>query len=1148
MQKTANAFRQEGATYFYALNRACSSSGMATKIVRIMRLMAVLLLAATFAVQARPVAQTVSLTVKQMPLKQVFSIVEKQTGYAVFGNRSVWNQAKPVTISVTSMPLDSFLNVLLMSRGLAFRLDSKTISLYEKESTATYNNKAELVTAMLLNVANTIDLRGKVTDEKGNALPGVAVIVKGTSLQAMTDEQGMFALNGVNKEAVLLFSSINMEPLEVKVNGRTVINATLKIKVAELADMVVTGVAVGTSRVKTPFAVAKVDEKLINTVPALDLSQTLRAKVAGITIIQDQGNAGASVSLRGAKSFYGAIEPLIVVDGFVSNLTLSNLNPQDVESIEVVKGAAASAMYGTRAEGGVIQVITKKGRDARGKLNVTFDHEYGQNSVQRTPRLATMHRWKTNPDDVYGFAYLTDQNGNKTNSRIPNLKDNGFSEVLSPYKNYYDNVGLLMDNRPFYVNFLSLSTGNDKYNIYMSFQNQQNSGIVAPVGADVRRTAKLNLQIRPVPKLEIETNVHYFYTNRPSVIADAGGASSFFGSLLLQEPFINIDQRDSSGNYVAVPPGYQIQNLNLNSNPLYEYSKRQYKNPSSQILAGGKIRYAFSRKISAEVNGSINQSFSSVSSLYPKGYVTALEDITLNNGNLYLYSGKNQFINGQAQVNYQDKFGDLNFAASAKSVYEYYYSTSFSASGYGFSVPLYTLANTQAASRSITGSEEPTGKTVNYGYFLNVRMDYKDKYMLDVLGRIDQSSRYGSNAQSAFFPRLSAAYRVTQDFDLGNNVNELKLRLSWGRAGRIPAFNAKESLATVSNSGISITQNENTYLQRSYTTELETGFDARFFKKLNVTFNYSKANSKGDFVQPPVFVPTLGTTPAYKNFGLITSNSIELEVRANDLVANKVVKWDAGLTFSRVRSKIKELGDGLPAFYNSFYRVDKGLSPWEFFGQKVLTSLSELQVVNGLVTNAAGGTHALTDFVVNARQHVVLKNDMGTANEKPLLLQENGLAKSMVIGDAQPDFTTGFNTTLTFFNRLQLYATLDWQQGGKKYDRTTQYLTSYDRSGVWQDYATAGLPESYIQALYNGNTLTSTWLQNSSYLSLREISLGYTLPRIKGIRVLQSVRIALTGRNLYTWSKFNGSNPEGYYDDYPYPVYRTYTAKLTLNF
>jgi hypothetical protein len=131
---------------------------------------------------------------------------------------------------------------------------------------------------------------------------------------------------------------------------------------------------------------------------------------------------------------------------------------------------------------------------------------------------------------------------------------------------------------------------------------------------------------------------------------------------------------------------------------------------------------------------------------------------------------------------------------------------------------------------------------------------------------------------------------------------------------------------------------------------------------------------------------------------------------------------------------------------------------------------------------------------------------------------------------------------------LQLYATLDWQHGGKKYDRTTQYLTSYDRSGLWQDYAVAGLPEAYTQALYNGNTITSTWLENASYLCLREISLSYALPGIKGVKIFQQVRVALTGRNLYTWSKFNGSNPEGYYDEYPYPVYRTYTAKLTLNF
>lgn len=994
-------------------------------------------------------------------------------------------------------------------------------------------------------------IRGVVTDGENIPLPGVSVVVKGANAGTVTDRDGSFEIRvPADTSLVLRFSFIGMTTHYVKTGDQTDLKVVMKASEEALTEVVVTGLAVATDRTKVPFSISKVDDKLINSVPALDLSQTLRAKVAGITINQTEGDDGASVYLRGAKSFYGHISPLIVIDGYVSGLTLDDLNPQDVESIEVVKGAAGAALYGTRAEGGVIHVITKKGKDAQGRLNITFENEYGLNNVQRTPQVASLHRYKTDPNDEFGFAYLTNQDGTSTTQRIPNLQENGFSPILSPYKNYYDNVDLLLNDKSFYSNYLSLASAGEKYNAYLSFQNQQNAGIVEPLDANIRRTAKLNLQLRPNDRWRIETNVHYFYNSKPSVLASGGSPDAFFGYVLMQEPFINLDVKDEDGDYLAVPRGYEVQNLNLNSNPLYAYSKRKYKNTGHEILAGGKIRYSILSSLYAEAAGSINQTFSESSSLYPKGFKTALESATLNNGNLSLSSGRSTFINGQLQLNYGDRFGDFDIGASAKMVYESSFSSSFGASGYDFAVPLYTLGNAASTSYSAWGSAEEGSKTVNYGYFLNLKAGYKDKLYLDVLGRIDQSSRYGKNAQTAFFPRVSLAYRLTKDFNLGKNVDELKIRTSYGQAGRLPGFNAKESLASVSSAGISITQNENTYLERSYTSELETGFDATFFKRFNVTFNYANANSRGDFVQPPIFIPTLGTAPAYKNFGRITSNSIELETSVNGIIDTKILRLDAGLTFARTRSEIKELGNGLTPFNSGLFHKDTGLSPWSFWGQKVLTSLSELESVDGLVVNTAGGTHPLEDFAVNRQGHVVLKNSIGTESEKPLLLEEDGVAKSVFLGDGQADFSAGFNTTVTLFGNLHLYATLDWQHGGKKYSSTTQYMTSYDRSGLWQEYALAGLPEAYSYALYNGNAVTSVWLEDNSYVSLREVSLGYSLPQsfVKKSGVFQNVRISVTGRNLFTWSNFSGSNPEGYNDDFPYPVYRTYTAKLTINF
>ncbi|WP_437918014.1 SusC/RagA family TonB-linked outer membrane protein [Sphingobacterium sp. LRF_L2] len=1105
-----------------------------------MKLISLLLLGGFISLHAASYSQNITLNHKNISYSGLFKEVFNQSGYRILINKAILNDKKRLAITVKDMPVEEFLNFVFEKEKLHYKKDGNNIFLFR--STDTSNEESVAYQELL-------DLKGKVVDSLSKPLIGASVTAfssegKKLPIATKTGADGRFILLGVPTDGSVRIAFVGYKSKSIPVK-EDVGNVVLLVDNTGIEEVVVTGLAVGTNKYKVPFAVTKVESSLINTVPAIDLSQSLRGKVAGISIIQTEGDEGATVSLRDAKSFSGNIDPLIVVDGYVSNLRLSELNPQDVESIEIIKGAAAAALYGTRAEGGVIQVITKKGKDAQGRLNITLDNEYGVNNVQRLPQLATLHRWKTDPDDQFGFAYLADQNGNSTTTRIPNYAENGFSMVLSPYKNYYDNAELLLSDKPYYTNFLSLANAGERYNTYLSFQNQRNAGVVEPIDANIRRTAKLNLELRPNEKWTIETNVHYFYNSRPSVMASGGGAYTLFGNVLLQEPFLNLDERDADGDWVVAPAGYNIQTLNLNFNPLYEYNTREYKNREHEILAGGKIRYAILKNLSAEISGSINQSFVNVSSLYPKGYKTVLENVELNNGNLYLYTGRSNFINGQAQINYQERIGDFDFAASAKSVYEHYYNSSFSAQGYNFSVPLYTLANTQAGGRSIAGSDEPTGKTVNYGYFLNLRTGYQDKIFVDVLGRIDQSSRYGSDAQSAFFPRVSLGYRLTQDFSLGDKIDELKLRASWGKAGRIPDFNAKESLATVTNTGISITQNENTRLERSSTSELELGFDAKLFKKLDVTFNYAKANSRGDFIRPPAFIPTMGVTPAYKNFGLIGSSSFELETRATGIVDQRNFKLDLGLTFARTRSEIKELGDGLPPFYSGIYRKDIGLSPWAFFGQKILTSLNELDVVDGVVKNAAGGTHPLADFVVNKQGHVVLASAMGTATESPLILQENGVSKGMVIGDAQPDFITGLNISMTLFNSVQLYSTLDWQQGGSKYSRTTQYLTGFDRSGLWQEYAQAGLPNSYIQALYNGNSYTSFWIEDSSYLSLREISLSYSLPKI---RSLQAVRIAVTGRNLYTWSNFSGSNPEGYFDEYPYPVYRTFTAKLTVNF
>src|SRR5699024_10346197 len=229
-----------------------------------------------------------------------------------------------------------------------------------------------------------------------------------------------------------------------------------------LNEIVITGVAEGTSRKQLSFALTKIGNELIKTVPATDASLSLRGKVAGLRIDQSGGNNAGAVYLRGAKSVSGNIEPLIVVDGFVTGLRLSDISPNDIEMIEVVKGAAASALYGTRGEGGIIQIVTKKGNRDK-KIDITIDNEVGSSDVLLLPPTSTKHRFKVNPD---GSFLLID------GKRVIDYQENGFSVNLHPYKNYHDNVKNILSNNSYFTNSVSISANDDKYTAYISGQNQ----------------------------------------------------------------------------------------------------------------------------------------------------------------------------------------------------------------------------------------------------------------------------------------------------------------------------------------------------------------------------------------------------------------------------------------------------------------------------------------------------------------------------------------------------------------------------------------------------------------------------------------------------------------------------------------------------
>jgi len=980
-----------------------------------------------------------------------------------------------------------------------------------------------------------IKIIGTVAELKSKApLPGATIAVVGTANGTLADANGKFSIQVKKFPSTLVFSFIGYNSKKVIVFSDEPLNISLEEDINRIDEVVVTGVAEGTSRKVLSFALTKIDNSLINTVPTSDASTSLRGKVAGLRIDQSGGNSGASVYLRGSKSVAGDIEPLIVVDGFVTGLKLSDISPNDIESIEVVKGAAASALYGTRGEGGIIQVLTKKGRKDR-KLDITVENELGFTDILLLPPTSNYHHFKVNTDGSFQLV-----NG----ARVIDYKENGFSVNLHPYKDFYDNTKNILSKNSYFTNSVAVAANDDKYSAYFSAQNQYKGGVSDVVDADTKKSLLFNLGYKVSPKITADITAQYSYTSNPSNSVSTRSNGLLY-STLLEEPYINLAEKDANGKYSYFPTGSDLTGQRW-ENPLYRLTNEEYSYITENLLLGGKLKYKITDYLSVEASGSLQNRYYNSEEYYPIGYQTVAADINLNNGNYALSTQRDATKNGQLQINYNRKTGDFDWGIAAKYVYESSQTTGFSGSGRKLTAPVKSLDVTEAGTRTISSL---WSKTVNYGYFLNAKVSWKDKLFIDALGRLDQSSRFGSDVGTAFFPRISAGYRITQDVKL-NPITELKLRVAYGQAGSLPPFGAKDSKVTISSTGgVSFTQNANTDLKRAVTEETELGFDAVLLNWLNVQFNYAFSNSTNDFISVPAFAPISGSANIYDNLGAVKSNSLELELNGR-IINKKHFSWNSGVTFSRVRSKITSLGD-VPEFTQNGYRKAVGASTTAIYGYSIFSNLAQLKInKSGYVTNAGDGTKRVDDYVVNEFGVVVEKAALGTAKEAPVFYVNAATGNSKIIGEASPDYNVGFTNTFTY-GPFTLYGVIDWQQGGQKFNETNQYLSYVYRSAFTDQSALAGKPLSFTTQVFNASQVTDYWIESTTNVALRELSLTYKIPTSKlGLnKWLQNASFSLIGRNLAIWTNYKGVNVDGIAQDgFNYPSYRVISGKLSLNF
>ncbi len=1018
-------------------------------------------------------------------------------------------------------------------------------------------------------IAQERTVTGTVTDKTdGLPLPGVSVKVKGTNIGTSTGGDGRFTLRVPQENNTLVLTYIGYSTQEATIGSNSTVNVSLLTDAKQLSEVIVTGVAGATTKEKLTVSVTKVSEERLNAVTGTSLAGALSGKVAGIKASSASGTPGASVDiqLRADNNLNNVGSgPLILIDGVIFTGSLADVNADDVSSMEVVKGAAASALYGSRAGNGVIAITTKRGNSiAMNTVKVNVRNEVGMQEIANTLDLSTHHPFALASDYQQFAGQFTKYNGV---TYPAGYKDSGYSPLISGNRvpkadHYMDNpygVTRNQQNDFFntginYANFVSMASRTEKTGVYASFENNSQEGIIEMTDGYKRQNFRFNVDQQIAPWLKFSTS--NLLINTKTEYPGSGGGI-----------FFNIALAEPDGNLLATNPDGQPYYLRFNHwsgetvNPLYTLYKTERNNKRFNWIGNFALNARLAPWANVDVSHSIERSnyryrnYNPKDTWTPTGGTAATNGMSYTNGSLQDYSEAGNSQNTQATLNMVKDLGDLTVRGKLSYLYENrrYENYEVLSSQLGVAgIPTYDNFAVINDAESLNETERAQN------YFAILGLDYKDKFLLDGMFRYDGSSLFGSAERWNPYFRVSGAYRISQDITIPG-IDELKVRAAYGTAGIRPGFSWQYETFTLNNGSASAVQKGNVNLKPSKTAETEVGLNIDFLKNYTFEAVYAQSTTDDQFLNVPLLgFLNNGFTQQFRNAGSVESKTLEFSLGAN-WMNKKDFRWSSNIVFSRIRQQITDLpispyvfgdtdGGGQQMFYikgNETYGA--------MYGHTWVRSLDEMskQLPTG---------KTIADYEVNSRGFVVPAGSQGKLTEKAIKkLDDKGAILFGKIGDGNADFNMGLSNTLNY-KGATFYFLLDLKKGGDIYNAKGQWLTrdlrnpEMDQSGVAQSDKKA---YDYFLNFYDVNTPNSYWVEDGTYLKLREVALGYTFP-LKSLNVfggvVKSITAKVVGRNLLTFTDYSGYDPEvgslrqPYDGTYKYPNFRNYAFSLSLDF
>jgi TonB-dependent starch-binding outer membrane protein SusC len=1113
---------------------------MPKQTLLIMKFTVILLFIACTQISAKGFSQTITLSEKNATLKKIFKEINKQTGYQFFYEDELLKQAGKISINVKNATIEQVLSLCFTNLPFTYAVVEKTIVLKEKVEQPV--GLADLPPPVV---------KGTITDDQGTPLQGVSVAVKGTTNGTITNSRGEFSLADISADAVLIFSFIGYESQEVRISSQTQnLRISLKWSEAILNTLVVTGYS-SKKPAEITGSVQKIGgNDLRSSVTSANTLAMLKGKASGLYIVEPGGSVAnrGQVVMRGQASFNDASNPnfgpLIVLDGVIT--TAANLqdivNPNDIESITILKDASSTAIYGSRASQGVMVVVTKRGSSGQPKVNLTMNYGKVQNNravrFMNTPELVDhitkyMHRLYDGTASIRTMYGSFDNYFNTT--RI-------FTDADLANNVQWDNKAFFTDGNQSDIN-LSLSGGTENTKFYTAINWTNQDGTLLDDNLD-RRAFRINLDQAINQKLLLSLNANALIDKYTSTASE--------NQYYLFEPFVSPNY--SNGNLADSVPNYLYRatgsrNTVYYDNPLYSHSYNTVITKRQNYLGTGKLKYNILPWLFLQSTNTFQYTNNNVNNYkdprtYRGRYDGAASNRVFINGQIAITDTRTNYFLTSNLLNFNKRYGQHNISALLGQEYGKIHTETMAVSAYNTPYPgernmgafltFGTYINQLQGTIAIPSAAAPIDKA-SFSVFAEANDNYKDKYFLSASLRRDASTNFGRDNRYGTFYSVGAGWLLTKEnFMLSvKPVTNLKVRAAYGTSGREAGADylnftvytdaVRYNTATTTGSTIQRLGNDQITWETTYTTNL--GVDIGLWKRIGLSIDLYQRKS-ANLLQSVVLPSYIGFPSQIRNIGELTNKGVEFVLSTQNIKSTNF-NWTTDFNISFNKNTLTKIyGDSLrDGFAGTYYR---------YVGEDI----NVLRAIKYVGVNPDNGRPLF--------ERIMPDNKVVIVDSIPLVKQD-GLRGYQVVGSATPKFFGGFANTLSYKN-ITLSFLFNFAYGNKIFNNS---LRNFMDPSAWQSGfniaapnentrwwqgpgdTKANYPDFLDLAFFQrgGVNINSSLLYvDASYLRLRNIRLGYDISSslLKRMKI-SALNIYVSSDNVFVIQskELYAADPEG---------------------